>query len=272
MSSGVIFTLPPPASPQTAAPPSSPPTDCGSCGGSDDDDPSSGTPWWLPLAIALPATALVLLLAVVAVAWRYPARLRAAERSIRRMSGRNFADIQAGQSTEVTTGTDVVGDYRASLDALPAVPSAPMRADSGSPLDLAMAQREPLRVKATYAERPQVAGMLCRAAGGTRGRPQVELLGISERVELMIGKQFLTPVPPLARACAPPAASPCRLPLNACSLSAQARLDPGADVEALARAAAKAFVRGGMNVQVQCIGSAAAPKGRAHPPVLGLDC
>ena len=175
--SSVIFGTPPPAAPPPLAPPpSSPPWAPPS---ESSDDSSSGTRWWLPIAIAVPAAAVFLLGVVVALSIRYKflerrlPQLRAtAERSIRRLSNRgNFADVQAG-----VTGTEV-DEYRASLDALPAVPSSPSlgRVDSGSPLDLAMASREPLRVKETYVEHAHVAGMLCRAVGGTRGRPEVRI-------------------------------------------------------------------------------------------------
>jgi hypothetical protein len=52
----------------------------------------------------------------------------------------------------------------------------------GSPLDNAIANSQPLYVKPTYQGDHPYAGMLCRAVGGTRGRPTVQMYGVGERV------------------------------------------------------------------------------------------
>jgi hypothetical protein len=87
--------------------------------------------------------------------------------------------------------------YRSGLDARPAV----IRRNSsvrlfGSPLDNAICTGEPLYVKSASAgatpERAQYGGMLCRAVGGTRGRPLVQFYGLGPRqVRLELDKAHL---------------------------------------------------------------------------------
>lgn len=62
-----------------------------------------------------------------------------------------------------------------------------------SPLDAAMVNGEILRIKPSYGERPEHAGLLCRAIGGTRGRPTVAILGAPDGSSAFeIDKRHLT--------------------------------------------------------------------------------
>jgi hypothetical protein len=114
------------------------------------------------VAGALGALALCMLLAV----------------AVRKLWGRKscFASSGGRQSSR----RDSLNNFRSDLDQRPigARRNSSVRR-MGSPLDVAMVNGEPLRIKSTCPQ-PEHAGLLVRAVGGTRGRPQVELIGAPE--------------------------------------------------------------------------------------------
>ena len=113
---------------------------------------------------------------------------------VRRWHGRRPLLTERQMTQRQSTRRDSLEAYRAGINASPFVPRSSTRArELISPLDTAMVNGEILRIKPTYcAIDPAYAGLLCRAVGGTRGRPTVEILGAPEGTAFEIDKKYLT--------------------------------------------------------------------------------
>lgn len=84
-------------------------------------------------------------------------------------------------------------DYRAALDRQQ-IPNRSLSLGRFgiSPIDTALANGEPLRIKQSYPHQALLRGCLCVGVGGTRGRPLVRILGLgAASFELQLDKRHL---------------------------------------------------------------------------------
>jgi hypothetical protein len=115
--------------------------------------------------------------------------------------------LLVGQSTR----RDSVSAYREGLDQRPVMRRGSTVQNLISPLDQALVNGEALQIKPSYSEQVDYVGLLVRAVGGTRGRPQVAVIGTPDgaAIQFDVDKRHL----------------------------ARARLADGSDAESVGRAA-----------------------------------